>query len=91
MNQTPDQYAVVGNPIAHSKSPEIHTEFAKNTQQNIHYSKQLVPLGGFVEHVNNFFEAGGKGLNVTVPFKEDAFHMRINSLSVHKLHKRLTR
>ncbi len=68
-----DQYAVVGNPIAHSKSPQIHQLFAQQTKQEINYEKLLVPLGEFNQHLNSFFQRGGKGLNVTVPFKEDAF------------------
>lgn len=68
-----DQYAVFGNPIAHSKSPRIHTLFAEQTEQNIEYSKQLVELGHFAEAAKKFFDEGGKGLNVTAPFKLDAF------------------
>ena len=68
-----DQYAVFGNPIAHSRSPDIHAEFAKQTEQNMAYSKQLVELGQFDRAARAFFDRGGKGLNVTVPFKEDAF------------------
>lgn len=68
-----DLYAVMGNPIGHSLSPNIHTEFAKATQQNLLYSAILVPLEGFEEAANDFFKRGGKGLNVTVPFKEDAW------------------
>lgn len=68
-----DKYAVVGNPVAHSKSPLIHAEFARQTGQDMAYDKLLAPLDGFVETVENFRQAGGKGLNVTVPFKEAAF------------------
>lgn len=68
-----DLYAVMGNPIGHSKSPQIHTAFAKITDQNLLYSAILVPLDGFEEAVDNFFRRGGKGLNITVPFKENAW------------------
>lgn len=67
------RYAVFGNPIEHSKSPEIHTEFARQTQQAMRYDKQLVPVGEFARAATEFFEQGGLGLNITVPFKEQAF------------------
>lgn len=67
-----DHYAVVGNPIAHSLSPRIHRAFAAQTGEDIRYEKQLVEKGGFAEFARNFFSAGGRGLNVTVPFKLDA-------------------
>lgn len=68
-----DRYAVVGNPIAHSKSPDIHTWFAEQTKQSLTYEKILVELTAFAEDVSAFFALRGKGLNVTVPFKEQAF------------------
>jgi shikimate dehydrogenase len=68
-----DQYAVVGNPVAHSKSPLIHAEFARQTGQDMAYERLLAPLDSFAESVDSFRQAGGKGLNVTVPFKEEAF------------------
>ncbi len=73
MHDMTDQYAVVGNPVAHSKSPQIHAEFARQTGQDMSYERLLAPLGGFAETVEAFRQAGGKGLNVTVPFKEEAY------------------
>lgn len=68
-----DRYAVFGNPIAHSKSPVIHAEFAKQTGENISYERQLVEEGKFTEAAQAFFADAGCGLNITVPFKLDAF------------------
>lgn len=76
-----DVYAVIGNPIAHSRSPEIHHLFAKQTNQNMHYGKIFAPIDSFVQVVNTFFADGGKGLNVTVPFKLQAFEMAQKHLS----------
>jgi shikimate dehydrogenase len=70
-----DHYAVIGNPIAHSKSPEIHNAFARQTAQDIEYTRILAPLDGFKAEVEKFRDAGGKGLNVTVPFKHDAWNI----------------
>ena len=68
-----DQYAVIGNPIEHSKSPQIHAAFARQTGQDIHYERLLGDLEEFEDDVDQFVAAGGRGLNVTVPFKERAF------------------
>jgi shikimate dehydrogenase len=70
-----DRYAVVGNPVAHSKSPLIHTEFARQTGQDIEYGRLLAPLDGFRATVAQFHASGGKGLNVTLPFKLEAFEL----------------
>lgn len=71
----PDLYAVFGNPIAHSKSPLIHGRFAAATGQDMVYEARLAPLGGFADALAEFAAAGGRGANVTVPFKEDAFRL----------------
>lgn len=70
-----DRYAVIGNPISHSKSPEIHKRFAALTEQNMRYDALLAPLDGFVKSVKDFQNTGGRGLNVTVPFKLEAFEL----------------
>jgi shikimate dehydrogenase len=68
-----DKYAVFGNPIKHSKSPEIHRAFAVQTLQAMEYNRQLVELNDFADAADRFFQAGGRGLNITVPFKQDAY------------------
>jgi shikimate dehydrogenase len=68
-----ERYAVIGQPVAHSKSPWIHAQFARATGQDIDYGRIEAPLGGFVRAADEFRAAGGKGLNVTLPFKEDAY------------------
>lgn len=68
-----DKYVVFGNPIAQSKSPFIHTLFAHQTHQHMEYTSQLVELDDFVQTADAFFKSGGKGCNITVPFKEQAY------------------
>lgn len=70
-----DHYVVIGNPIAHSKSPQIHARFAQQTGEDIHYDRLLAPTDGFNQAVREFMDAGGRGANVTVPFKLDAFSL----------------
>jgi len=69
----PDRYGVMGNPIAHSKSPQIHALFAKQTGQHVSYEAILVDIDDFPQAVEAFRRARGRGLNVTVPFKRDAW------------------
>ncbi len=73
MTQNIDRYAVFGNPIKHSKSPQIHTLFAEQTKQSLMYTAELVEIGQFNQAIKDFIQNNGKGLNVTVPFKEDAW------------------
>lgn len=70
-----DHYGVMGNPIAHSLSPKIHAEFARQTGERIRYQAFLVETGRFDEAVAAFQAAGGKGLNITVPFKQEAWRL----------------
>ncbi|MEJ1364240.1 MAG: shikimate dehydrogenase [Candidatus Sedimenticola sp. (ex Thyasira tokunagai)] len=70
-----DRYAVIGNPIEHSKSPLIHSAFAEQTGEAVEYTRLLGELGRFEENVHTFFSQGGRGLNITVPFKEEAWQL----------------
>jgi shikimate dehydrogenase len=71
----PDRYVVAGNPVEHSQSPFIHAEFARATGQPVAYDRLLCPLDGFEATVRAFADAGGRGCNVTVPFKIDAYRL----------------
>ena len=75
-----DRYAVIGNPVAHSRSPWIHARFAEQTGENIEYGALLSPLDAFAATVESFRASGGRGANVTLPFKEEAFALS-NTLS----------
>lgn len=72
---TNELYAVVGNPISHSKSPRIHSLFARETGEPVEYTAIQAPLDDFAGTVKQFFDRGGRGLNVTVPFKEEAWKL----------------
>ena len=74
-NPIPGRYAVVGNPIAHSRSPQIHSAFAQQLGRRIDYRAELVPPDEFERWVAHFFAQGGLGLNVTLPFKTRAFEL----------------
>jgi len=80
-----DKYAVLGNPIAHSKSPMIHAAFAKQTKQDISYEAILAPLDGFTATVNDLIAQGYKGVNVTVPFKFEAYALA-DERQIHAQH-----
>lgn len=73
MTLTNDRYAVFGNPIGHSKSPFIHTLFARQTNQDMTYTAISAPEDGFKEAADAFFADSGKGCNITMPFKQDAY------------------
>jgi shikimate dehydrogenase len=73
-----DRYAVLGNPVAHSKSPRIHAQFAREAGQDLSYSTLLVAPGHFTQAVSSFFTEGGKGLNITVPFKQEAWALAVD-------------
>src|SRR5690606_42105875 len=69
-----DSYAVFGNPVSQSKSPVIHRQFCEQTGEDMAYTKHRIPEGEFAQAADKFFAEGGKGLNITLPFKQDAFH-----------------
>ncbi|MPQ59407.1 shikimate dehydrogenase [Duganella sp. FT27W] len=76
-----DRYCVFGNPIAHSKSPDIHAAYAAQTGHAVQYEKRLAPVDGFAAAVHAFIAEGGKGANVTVPFKLEAVKVA-NALTI---------
>ncbi|MEN4922963.1 shikimate dehydrogenase [Achromobacter spanius] len=77
----PARYAVIGNPIAHSRSPQIHAMFSQQTGKPLRYERLLAPVDGFADAVAAFVADGGLGLNVTVPFKLDAYALAAGRLS----------
>jgi len=72
---TSDRYVVIGNPVAHSRSPAIHAAFARQTGEAVQYDRLAAPLDGFADTVRQFFAEGGYGCNVTVPFKLEAYDL----------------
>lgn len=72
MTSSTDLYCVMGNPVAHSRSPAIHARFAELTGQRLRYERRLVALDGFAQAVRDFRAEGGRGCNITVPFKFEA-------------------
>ena len=72
MSSSADLYCVMGNPVAHSRSPAIHARFAELTAEHLVYERCLLPIDGFVQGVRDFIARGGRGCNVTVPFKIEA-------------------
>ncbi len=70
-----DRYAVIGHPVEHSRSPDIHARFAAQTGQSFDYTRLLSPLDGFTATVRGFADGGGRGCNVTVPFKFEAWQL----------------
>ncbi|MFT0544779.1 shikimate dehydrogenase [Allopusillimonas ginsengisoli] len=81
ITSVPHRYAVIGNPVEHSRSPFIHGAFAQQTGKTLVYDRLLAPIDGFAQAVNDFFAQGGGGLNVTVPFKEQACKLAQQHLS----------
>lgn len=69
------EFAVLGNPVAHSRSPQIHQLFAAQCDLDLHYARIQVDVGGFAQAVSHFFAHGGAGLNVTVPYKTAAWQL----------------
>ena len=79
-----DKYAVLGNPVHHSKSPLIHQSFAKQYSQNMVYSAELIPLNGIEEHLKTLRSLGFMGVNVTVPFKEKVWELIEQGIKIEK-------
>ena len=71
LNHSTANYAVFGNPVKHSKSPQIHRLFAKQAEISLEYNAIEVPVDKLTSYIKSFFSQGGRGLNITVPFKED--------------------
>src|ERR1700694_2352841 len=69
-----DRYVVIGNPVSHSLSPVIHAHFARRSGESIEYGMLEIPAGKFGVYAQHFFDDGGKGANVTLPYKTNAFH-----------------
>jgi len=96
MKKAPDRYAVIGHPVAHSLSPLIHATFARQTGQHLHYERIDAAPGEFAAALREFLLSGGKGLSVTLPFKEEAYALchvlaprakkarAVNTLFVHE-------
>jgi shikimate dehydrogenase len=80
-----DRYIVIGNPVSHSLSPEIHARFAQATGEALEYGKLLVPLDEFARSAREFFDSGGQGANVTMPFKGDALRFAHSAADRAKL------
>jgi len=80
-----DRYAVLGNPVAHSRSPDIHAAFARQTGEPVEYGRVLCPLDGFEAAVREFVAGGGRGCNVTVPFKFEAVRLAVHCSSRARL------
>ena len=79
------RYAVIGNPVAHSRSPQIHTAFARQTGEALEYTRIEAPIDGFREVASGYFAAGGSGLSVTVPFKSEALAMAADATARARL------
>jgi shikimate dehydrogenase len=80
-----DRYAVIGNPVSHSLSPQIHAHFARETGEALEYERLLAPLDDFAGTARRFIEQGGRGANVTLPFKIEAFRFATHASERAKL------